>query len=157
MSGPARTPPSPSALEDHLGFWMRMVSNHVSGRFQKLLEERGVSVTEWVAMRTLLQQEGSTHQALIDALGMTKGAASKIVTRLEDKGLAVRSGSDAGGRTQQITLTAAGRRLVPELAAMADMNDAHFFGALSPTERAALMAMLRAIVRTHQLRDIPLA
>jgi len=148
-------PPPPSALEDHIGFWMRFVSNHVSGRFRKLLEERGVSITEWVALRTLLQHGGATHQALIDALGMTKGAASKVVTRLEDKGLAARESLADSGRAQQIVLTPAGRRLLPQLAALADQNDDHFFAHLSPEQRSALKAMLVATVRAHQLKEIP--
>ena len=79
-----------SPIEAHLGFWLRFVSNHVSIRFQKLLEAEGVSLTEWVALRTLLGQEGVSHTQLIEALGMTKGATSKVITRLQDKGLAER-------------------------------------------------------------------
>jgi DNA-binding MarR family transcriptional regulator len=52
-------------------------------RFQQLLEQKGVTVTEWVALRTLWSQDVTTHAELIDALGMTKGAASKVVSRLE--------------------------------------------------------------------------
>lgn len=43
----------PCALDDHLGFWLRFVSNHVSGRFEKLIAAHGLTVTEWVALRTL--------------------------------------------------------------------------------------------------------
>ena len=34
-----KTKHTPSPLEAHLGFWLRFVSNHVSLRFQQLLEE----------------------------------------------------------------------------------------------------------------------
>ena len=85
-----KTPPisAPSALEAHLGFWLRSVSNHVSSRFASLLEAQACSVTEWVALRTLFDRREATHAELIQALGMTKGAASKVVSRLEEKGLA---------------------------------------------------------------------
>ncbi len=72
-----------SSLETHAGFWLRFVSNHVSSRFKKLVEARGVTVSDWVALRTLLERQATTHSDLIEALGMTKGAASKVVTRLE--------------------------------------------------------------------------
>jgi DNA-binding MarR family transcriptional regulator len=62
----------------------------VSGRFEKLMTEHGVTVTEWVALRTLYNKTQSTQAELIEALGMTKSAASKVVTRLEAKGLAIR-------------------------------------------------------------------
>ena len=36
---PKHSKPHPAPLEAHLGFWLRFVSNHVSLRFQQLLEE----------------------------------------------------------------------------------------------------------------------
>jgi DNA-binding MarR family transcriptional regulator len=81
----------PSALEHHLGFWLRFASNHVSRRFESLLGEHGISVTEWVAVRTLYGQSNSTHASLTGGLSMTKGAVSKVVTKLENKGFVDRS------------------------------------------------------------------
>jgi len=140
-----------------LGFWLRFVSNHVSVRFQQLLEDKGVTVTEWVALRTLWAQDETTHAELIDALGMTKGAASKVVSRLEEKGLASRQLIDGSAREQSLGLTAAGKALVPQLAALADSNDAHFFGHLPASEHQALVLVMRALVQHHQLKNIPTA
>lgn len=152
-----KTKSVPAPLEAHLGFWLRFVSNHVSIRFQQLLEAKGVTVTEWVALRTLWSQDDTTHAALIDALGMTKGAASKVVSRLEEKGLAGRQLVDGRARVQSLGLTAAGKALVPQLAALADANDAHFFGHLPAAERQALTQAMQALVQHHQLKDIPTA
>lgn len=154
---PRQVKPSPAPLEAHLGFWLRFVSNHVSIRFQQLLEAKGVTVTEWVALRTLWAQRESTHGELIRALGMTKGAASKVVSRLEEKGLAARQ--QFGGRSgeQSIVLTASGKALVPRLAKVADANDEHFFGHLGTDERRALMDSMQVLVKHHQLKDIPTA
>jgi hypothetical protein len=46
---------------------------------------------------------------------------------------------------------------VPQLAALADANDAHFFGHLPFTERQALTQAIQALVQHHQLKDIPTA
>jgi DNA-binding MarR family transcriptional regulator len=148
-------PLTPSPLEDHLGFWLRFVSNHVSGRFRQLLEAQGVTVTEWVALRTLWAQADTTHAELIQALGMTKGAASKVVSRLQEKGLAERQLADGRAREQSLRLTDAGKTLVPALAALADANDAHFFGHLPAAEREALAMLMKALVEHHQLKDLP--
>lgn len=148
-------PRSPAPLEAHLGFWLRFVSNHVSSRFQQLLEAQGVTVTEWVALRTLADQEHTTHASLIRALGMTKGAASKVMSRLEEKGLAVRQARDGRAREQSLALTPQGHALVPRLAALADANDAHFFGHLSTTEREALSQSMQALVQHHALKVVP--
>jgi len=152
-----KTQTAPSPLEAHLGFWLRFVSNHVSLRFQLLLEDMGVTVTEWVALRTLWSQDETTHTALIQVLGMTKGAASKVVSRLEVKGLAMRRLVDGRAREQSLSLTTAGKALVPQLAALADANDAHFFGHLPAAERQALTQAMQALVQHHELKDIPTA
>ncbi|MDZ7870581.1 MAG: MarR family winged helix-turn-helix transcriptional regulator [Rheinheimera sp.] len=142
-------------LQAHLGFWLRFVSNHVSIRFQKLLEEQGVTLSEWVALCTLWQQSGTSHAALIEALGMTKGAASKVMSRLEEKGYAVRQLAEGKARAQNLVLTPAGSALVPVLAALADANETHFFGHLRQTEQQALLQSMQALVLHHQLTEIP--
>ena len=156
MKPKSNTPP-PSPLEAHLGFWLRFVSNHVSTRFQQQLEAKGVTVTEWVALRTLWAGHETSHAELIQALGMTKGAASKVVSRLEEKGFAQRQFARGNARGQTLVLTPSGRALVPLLAALADANDEHFFGHLGARERQVLMRAMQALVQHHRLIDIPIA
>jgi len=144
-----------SELEDHVGFWLRFVSNHVSEQFRKRVEQNGVSVSEWVALREMYRHEQSSAADLMQALGMTKGAVSKIVTRLQAKGLAARAPDSVDKRAQQLVLTTPGRALVPVLAALADRNDDHFFGSLSAAQRAALVGIMRQVVHDHQLRQVP--
>jgi DNA-binding MarR family transcriptional regulator len=146
-----------SPLDAHLGFWLRFVSNHVSARFAQLVENEGATVTEWVALRTLFDKAQTTHAELIQALGMTKGAASKVVTRLEEKGLARRELAEGSAREQVLRLTPQGRALVPRLAALADQNEEHFFAHLSPRERQALMKAFQALVTHHHLEQVPVA
>lgn len=144
-----------SHLESHLGYWLRFVSNHVSLGFQKRLEAAGISVTEWVALRTLFDKPATTHAELTRTLGMTKGAISKVLDRLEDKGLAKRKLVDGSLREQVLILTPRGKTLVPRLCALADQNDAHFFSHLEQHERDALMRLLQALVAHHALTTVP--
>jgi DNA-binding MarR family transcriptional regulator len=52
-------------------------------------------------------------------------------------------------------LTPKARRLVPDLAALADANDAEFFDHLAPKDRAALLRILRKIVEKRGLKSMP--
>lgn len=144
-----------SALDDHLGYWLRFVSNHVSARFRRRVEDNGVSVSEWVALRQLYGVGETNAGTLVEALGMTKGAVSKLLDRLEQKQLVRRRPDAEDGRVQRVALTAAGRRLVPRLSALADENDAHFFGRLAPQTRDQLAQLLRELVREHGLTQVP--
>jgi DNA-binding MarR family transcriptional regulator len=145
----------PSNLETHLGYWLRFVSNHVSHAFALKLQARDVTVAEWVVLRDLFDGDGIPPSQLADRLGMTRGAISKLADRLITKNLVERTTSTEDRRQQTLSLTAAGRKLVPALSALADRNDAEFFGHLKPAERAALEKMLHDIVRRHDLKTIP--
>ncbi len=144
-----------SAIEDHLGFWLRFVSNHVSQRFAQQLEARGVTVTEWVTLRELFAPEPPSAAELVTCLGMTKGAVSKLLTRLEAKGLVERKSASGDARVWRLRLTRSGRKLVPKLARIADENDAHFFSTLSPRTRQLVTRALRDVVTAHQLTRVP--
>lgn len=132
-----------------------MVSNAVSRSFARQVEGHGVTVAEWVFLRTLLDAGETSPTRLAARMAMTKGAISKLAERLIDKGLVARMGDGDDRRAQILSLTAAGKALVPRLAALADDNDAAFFGALAASERKQLETLLRKIARERDLTDIP--
>lgn len=145
-----------SALDDHLGYWLRFVSNQVSQAFAAKVTAEGATVAEWVVLRELYDGPGLLQGALAERIGMTPGAISKLADRLLAKQLIERRSDDGDRRTQRLNLTRAGRRLVPKLAALADRNDAEFFGHLKRDQRHALETLLREIVERQGLRNIPI-
>ncbi len=148
--------PSVSELEAHLGYWLRFVSNHVSHAFQSKVEAQGVTVSEWVVLRELYRGEGASPGAVAAAIGMTRGAISKLLARLQAKGLVGAPVIQTDRRQQLVALTAAGRALVPQLARLADENDEEFFGHLAPSQRAEIMAAMESIVRQRHLKTRPI-
>lgn len=147
--------PPPSDLDVHLGYWLRMVSNAVSHSFARAVEVEGVTVAEWVFLRMLFDVEGMAPSLLAERMGMTKGAITKLADRLVAKELVERRANPDDRRAHALLLKPAGRTLVPRLAALADRNDAAFFGALSPDERRELEGLLRKIVAERELRTVP--
>ena len=147
---------STSALEDHAGYWLRYVSNHVSHAFSQKVEAKGVTVAECVLLREMFDAGVTNPSLLADAVGMTRGTVSKLVERLCRKKLAVRALSEDDRRYQTVELTATGKRLVPVLALLADENDREFFGHLEPEARTMLVSLLRDIVRQHGWKEVPI-
>jgi DNA-binding MarR family transcriptional regulator len=134
---------------------MRRISNHVSGEFARSLQAHQVSVAEWVVLRIIHEHEQPTPGQLAEAIHMTRGAISKIVEKLEMKGLIARETSAEDGRVQWLSLTREGARLLPRLAALADLNDECLFGGLAPGERERLWQLLVKLTELHHLRDVP--
>lgn len=144
-----------SDLHSHIGFWLRFVSNHVSHAFARKLLESGVTVAEWIVLRQMYDRRELSPSVLADETGMTRGAASKLVDRLLAKDLLTREGRSDDRRFQTLALTPAGRRLVPELAAIADENDREFFAPLTDRERETLVATMKKLTQAHHLRKLP--
>ena len=143
-------------LEKHLGYWLRLVSNQVSAAFARALQERGVSLAEWVVLAHLDAAPALSAVELAAAMGMTRGAISKVLDKLEAKEWIARAVSPADNRVQVLSLTRRGRRRLPELIGLADANDGHFFGALDASDQAQLRALLARLAQAHGLRTAPI-
>jgi Transcriptional regulators len=148
--------PPVSELTAHLGFWLRMVSNHVSYAFAAKLADKEVTVAEWVLMRALYGKDPTPPSRLADEMGMTRGAITKLADRLIAKSLMTREASANDGRAQTLALTDRGMGLVPDLAALADRNDAEFFQCLSGDERETLSRLLKSLAERGQMTAIPI-
>ncbi len=144
-----------SDLKKHVGFWLRFVSNHVSQAFARKLQASGITVAEWVVMREMFDDEDISPCVLAERIGMTRGGVSKLGDRLVGKGLITRTDRRDDRRFQSIALSARGRRLLPQLATLADQNDEEFFGPLSARERNALLASMKKLIQVHGLQPLP--
>lgn len=142
-------------LESHLGYWLRRVSNQVSGAFARALQTRHTSVAEWVVMCQLQERPGITPAELAGRLDLTRGAVSKVIDKLEAKRWVAQSTKPGDGRVHLISLTRQGSRILPELAELADQNDRQFFAGLDSNQRHTLRRLLGMLVEFHQIRNVP--
>ncbi|MCW0199877.1 MarR family winged helix-turn-helix transcriptional regulator [Sphingopyxis sp.] len=144
-----------SDLTAHTGYMLRMVSNAVSQEFARAVADEGVTVAEWVMLRSLYDNSAVAPSALASKMGMTRGAISKLADRLLEKELIERTGNPDDKRGHRLSLSDAGVEKVPVLARLADENDAAFFAVLSRKEHEGLRRLLHALIDKHRLSGIP--
>lgn len=149
---PAQSSPS---LDVHLGYWLRLVSNHVSGSFARALQTQSLSVAEWVALNQIQQWADLTPAKLADVMGVTRGAVSKILDKLQAKNWISRVTSAGDSRVRCLSLTPQGQQVLPGLAVIADKNDEYFFGVLGLEEQIILRSLLSRLAAAHQINNIP--
>jgi MarR family transcriptional regulator, lower aerobic nicotinate degradation pathway regulator len=142
-------------LTDHLGYWMRQVSNHVSNSFARKLEGKGVTTAEWVLLRVLYDVDGLAPSRIAEQMGMTRGAISKLADRLIHKGMLARAENHDDRRGHTLSLSKQGRDLVPELGRLADENERESFRELTDEERSRIETTLRKIVEHRGLSHVP--
>ena len=152
---PGHGQPHTPDIESHLGYWLRRVSNHVSGAFAQALEAKHASVAEWVVICHIGAQPGITPGEIAEAVDLTRGAVSKVVDKLEAKNWIVRSTKPQDSRIHLLSLTRSGTRILPQLAKIADENDRTFFAVLAPAESATLRRLLGKLAEFHNVRAVP--
>ncbi|KUN09221.1 hypothetical protein AQI95_05075 [Streptomyces yokosukanensis] len=134
-----------SGLHDHLGYWLRRLSDEVHGRFEAELDRHGVTVSQWGVMISVFHGHDTT-KAVAAHMDIDPGAVSRLVDRLAVKGLIRREPDPVSRRTVRLVLTEQGQSLVPELAEIADRNDTHYFGSLDADRRRQLEEWIRHLV-----------
>ncbi len=141
---------------------MDLIADDASGRVAALVERlgrlaqglqhaQGLKPAQWEALRYLARANrySRSPSALADFLGATRGTVSQTLISLERKGLISRLASARDGRSRDLAVTPAGRRLVAadplaELALAAR--------SLADDERAALAGGLAHLLRAIQRR-----
>ncbi len=145
-----------SRLTDHAGYWLRRLSDEVHHSFERQLARHGVTVAQWNVLVAVYHGQATTTAEASRLIGIDAGAVSRLVDRLAAKGLMTRHADPASRRSLRLSLTEAGRALVPALIQIADGNDAAYFGMLPPGERDALIRLLRRLLpatATHDLTE----
>lgn len=141
-------------IEDHLGFWLRSLSNAVSHSFKTKLEGHDVAVAEWLVLRTLYDKSELSVNDVAAAIGMHQGPISRVVDKLVQKEFVTRSTSLKDRRAVELTLTPDGRSLVPLLVREAELNEEEFFSSLSDAERKDLEALVKKAMKARGLNAV---
>lgn len=153
-TSPRRRPAPVSRLDTNIGYWLRCVSNEISQTLSRRLEDKGVTLAEWIVLRELY--DGDLRPTTVaERLRLTRGAISKLARRLVGKLLITQESIIKDGRAQMLALTEDGRILVRVLAVHLDQTDKEFFGHLDPGTRTLILSMMREIVRRRGLPAVP--
>ncbi len=103
----------------------------------------------------LHDREQTSHRELADSLGLTRGAISKIVDKLDAKGWVQTDAKEGDSRFRLLSITRAGRRNLPVLAEIADQNDARYFDCLNAKEKSVLRKLLIKLVDHNGINNVP--
>lgn len=138
----------------HLNYWVRHTHQRFAKSFGHLLKEAGIIASEWAALRELYRPQRWSPVALGQALGMSKGGASKLVSRLVAKGLAVKDSNESDRRFRAVGLTQLGRDLIVFLAPIETDIDREFFAPLGNGRRFRLTQYMNRVLDSGRSRHL---
>ena len=136
----------PNGLHAHTGYWLDRLRSLVSGGFEAALAAQDVTVAQWSVLTTLYRGEARTPRELAAFIAVDAGALTRLLDRLEAKGLLRRVPAPGDRRSLHLELTERARDITPALAALADANDRAFFGALTPQDHAQFRQLLARLL-----------
>ena len=119
------------------------------------LREHGLTPAQYQVLVLLQRRPQATQRELMDALGVTKGNVSQLLTRMEQSGLVRRT---PDGSANRLALTEGGDALVGELRPAHGRFLSRSLGALDVDELstlAALVSRLEASLDVPHLTDDP--
>ena len=135
-------------------YWVNSAERRFAKGFARLLAECGIIASEWAALRKLYGPQWWSPVELGNAIGMSKGGASKLVSRLVKKGLADKRKTESDRRFRSVGLTRQGRELVVNLVPLEKAMDREFFGPLGNTARFRLTAWMKRVLDSGHLERV---
>jgi len=136
--------------EGSVGFLMRQAVELISRALDSRMEAYGLTDAQWRPLVKLSWSGGATATQLARWAGCDTGATTRMLDRLEDKGLIRRVRSVDDRRVQQIELTEDGQKaaaVVPYV--IADVLNAHLAD-LNATEIDQLRGLLERVIAAGQ-------
>ena len=132
----------PHSLTHWPGYLLNFIAEHATERFERAVAAHGIR-SRHASVLVVIDAEGPMSQrALGRRLRVDKSPMVGVLDDLERLGLAERRRTDSDRRIQAIHLTAAGRRVLAEVTAIADAENDRTFAVLDDAEREQLQALL---------------
>jgi DNA-binding MarR family transcriptional regulator len=101
-----------------------------------------ITAAQYVVLSTLHSGRATIAAQICKELSYSPGAMTRMLNRLEQKGMIQKAPSRDNRRTVQLELTEEGQRLFPELLAASGTVIDQYFGAFSAQELATFEALL---------------
>ncbi len=135
---------------DTVGYLMRQILSSLSCQVTRELEPKGLTNAQWVPMLKLYLGHASTVAELARGCQMDAGSMTRLLDRLEAKGLCRRVRSSEDRRVVNLELTPEGLESAKEIpAALCRVQNAHLAG-FSKEEWQTLTGYLQRILNTAQ-------
>ncbi len=155
MASTAQPRRLPATAEESIVHVLFDLANHLMRRGERLAGSAGLTTQQWIV---LLQIAGDANfpgaprkkpvgvlpSEIAAARGVSRATVSAVVAALLQRGLVAQVDDPDDKRRRRLAPTAAGHRVLDELAPLRRGANRRLFSGLSPAERTELLRLLRA-------------
>jgi DNA-binding MarR family transcriptional regulator len=149
-----KLPSSPEVKPRRSGgvaFLLAQLGSHATSKFSERLQPLDLTPPQAGVLRQLGQAPGISQRALADGLGMHAPRLVALIDGMEGRGLVERRRDPADRRNYALSLTAAGRTALADVATVARAHEKAMTAALDGDERGQLLALLQRLAEEQEL------
>jgi DNA-binding MarR family transcriptional regulator len=144
----------PRELLDTSGFLLSLLGTAVKSRWADELDQSGLNPYHFRVLVLLDEGASNTQAAIADNLELDRGQLVGLLDTLEEGGLIERRPDPVDRRRHIVSLTAAGRRQLTKIRALARRVEEEFLLPLDPKERETLHGLLLRLATFHDPRCV---
>ncbi|MBP1764031.1 MAG: transcriptional regulator, MarR family [Firmicutes bacterium] len=130
---------------DTIGFFINRTQSNLHKRFLQQLKPYGVTPEQWVLFARLSEKEGISLTDLSQTSLRDKPYTTRLIDKLEDRGLVRREESQNDKRSSLIYLTKEGNELRKKILPLIAELDRWVIGAMSEKEVSTLKFLLNKL------------
>lgn len=143
-------------LHNSYTFWISRLAALMQEEFNRRLQGEDVSWPQWMVLNVLAQEIATTPATIADNIGVDRSAVTRLLDRLEKKGLVLREHDKLDRRSVNIHLTDNGRKLMGRLNDLAREHQEHFLDSLHNTEHRSFKGNIQKLLRLAGIDSIRL-
>lgn len=136
--------------EESVGFLMRQILTSIATQVEAELAHTELTNAQWVPLFKIYHGHACTVAELARVCHMDTGAMTRLLDRLETKGLVQRQRSDTDRRVVNIALTDAGTQAAQAIPHALSAVQNHALAGFSAEEFATLKQLLRRVLANSQ-------
>lgn len=148
--GQARYQPEHYCADESVGYLVRVLHQSLQRHIDVCMQPQDLTAMQWGPLFLMAQGKGDTAALLAREAGTDAGAMTRMLDRLEAKGLVRRIRSEQDRRVVHLALTADGQRAAQQIPqGLCSVLNHHLQG-ISPRELDQLKDLLRRMIRNGQ-------
>ena len=133
-------------FSDNLGYLLNRCAARLASRFAEELAPHDISLAQWGALLAIFNKVEASPSDVADTVGIDRGAATRLIGRMEAKGQIVRRAHAVDGRSVILSLTPSMREKMPALIRLSQRVNRDALADLSEAEATVLLRSLAKLL-----------
>ena len=147
---PADTARAAHFVDDYLPALLAQASHLISGEFHRVVNTKGLTVSEWRVLATLAGDQPISIGRLAEITVIKQPTVTRMLDRMEAKEYVRRIAHEVDRRITLAAITPTGNGIVAELIPLAREHERRVLGPFGLARAAELKATLRKMIDLHE-------